>query len=118
MNDKAIEIAEKINDKAYDGHDDLDDAGSSYFDVDKAADIIRPYLAPEWISVKDKAPELNSPVLVYEKYAGVEMAVRVKNGDYVLVGATGDMLFDCCGDKEIIEGRAVTHWMPLPEAPK
>lgn len=58
----------------------------------------------EWISVKDRLPDMYQNVL----------AIR----------ADGKIVVDAIGSLEIwykqmdIVGRPVTHWMPLPEPPK
>ena len=58
----------------------------------------------EWISVKDRLPDMYQNVL----------AIR----------ADGKMVVDAIGSLEIwykqmdIVGRPVTHWMPLPQPPK
>lgn len=53
----------------------------------------------EWISVKDRMPNSWEKVLVYTKQGAVEMSI------YSAIG----------GWKSNV---SVTHWMPLPEAPK
>ena len=66
----------------------------------------------EWISVKDRLPELDEPVLVFSK------------GDYKLSALCKEIptfeetfkAFDYWED--IDELHHVTHWMPLPEPPK
>lgn len=65
------------------------------------APTINPY---EWISVKDRLPENDVPVLVYkdkynDAYANMETAY-----------------FDCGRWMGVI-GEHVTHWMPLPTPP-
>lgn len=58
----------------------------------------------EWISVKDRLPDMYQNVL----------AIR----------ADGEIVVDAIGSLEIwykqmdIVGRPVTHWMPLPQPPK
>ena len=77
----------------------------------------------EWISVKDRLPENNTPVLVcfdnrYDFGGGNDLTigvydalgVQVKKGEWYDEGSwNADYGYD-----EI----AVTHWMPLPEKPK
>ena len=64
----------------------------------------------QWISVKDRLPEIGKSVLIYYPYWG---------GDEIQVAKLEDdeMMFDVCGEFNIRVG-AVTHWMPLPEPPK
>jgi hypothetical protein len=48
MTDKAIEIAEEIYTKAFSEYGGPNSGGSGEFDIKEAADLIRPYLAPEY----------------------------------------------------------------------
>ena len=57
----------------------------------------------EWISVKDRLPEYENQVLTYRGESGISV-------ERMFPGAMWDF------DYDIID--AVTHWMPLPEAPK
>ena len=73
----------------------------------KAADV-QP--APQWISVKERLPEIGRSVLIYyPKWGGDEIQVAKLEDD--------EMMFDICGEFNIGVG-VVTHWMPLPEPPK
>lgn len=66
--------------------------------------------APQWISIKEKLPEIGKSVLIhYPKWDGDEIQVAKLEAD--------GMMFDICGEFNIGIG-AVTHWMPLPEPPK
>lgn len=56
----------------------------------------------EWISVKDRLPEPGSPALVYGS-AGAMTVARYTAGNIWLVPGIFSV---------------VTHWMPLPKAPK
>ncbi len=58
----------------------------------------------EWISVKDRLPEIGEPVIIYYGRFVAE-AMRNDNGVFVV----------SCSDEEAED---VTHWMPLPEPPK
>ena len=53
----------------------------------------------EWISVDERLPELYKDVITYDMSIGVGIDSVLSNGEFVL-------------------GHRVTHWMPLPEAPK
>ena len=65
---------------------------------------------PQWISVKERLPEIGKSILIhYPKWDGDEIQVAKLEGD--------GMMFDICGEFNIGIG-AVTHWMPLPELPK
>ncbi len=60
-----------------------------------------------WINVKEKLPKINQRVLVYQK-DGV-------HGGYPIDIEYRDSL-DFWSDQGIYS--EITHWMPLPEAPK
>ena len=65
--------------------------------------------APQWISVKERLPEIGRSILIYyPKWDGDEIQVAKLDDD---------MLFDICGEFDVRLG-VVTHWMPLPEPPK
>ena len=54
----------------------------------------------EWISVEERLPEFYTYVLTYDTVSGnVQIDSVLSNGEFVI-------------------GYNVTHWMPLPEAPK
>ena len=84
--------------------------------LDEAIDDIRTIKAADvqpvnqWISVKDRLPEIGKSVLInYPKWDGdeIQVAKLEDNG----------MMFDICGEFNIGTG-VITHWMPLPEPPK
>ena len=64
----------------------------------------------EWISVKDRLPELDAPILAwvstyYQNRGGFEIAMRwAQDGKWWTLRA--------CELRN-----SVTHWMPLPEPP-
>ena len=60
--------------------------------------------ATEWISVNDRLPELGEDVLVCNHWGEVST-------DMVWINPAGKMEF-------YFDGTNVTHWMPLPPAPK
>lgn len=72
----------------------------------------------EWISVDDRLPDIGEDVLIHERWASVpciawitECGIWLANKDFI----------SCDGDCVIetdIEQSEVTHWMPLPDAPK
>lgn len=64
----------------------------------------------EWISVKDRMPEEDTPVLTLDKFGHIRDR-ELKRFHY------GEMpaLFRPDG---LAPGRDITHWMPLPEPPK
>jgi len=59
-----------------------------------------------WISVKDRLPEKNSELLLLMCVDGYELGYYERYTGY---GWTNVLGTDCLN---------VTHWMPLPEAPK
>lgn len=68
----------------------------------------------EWISVKDRLPEIGQEVLVFRPYAHIHydknITIDARSGSERMVydGARHDWH----------KPNYVTHWMPLPEAPK
>lgn len=65
----------------------------------------------EWISVKDRLPEVGKPVLVYRgRCLGELMNV------YVLLDE--GRWEDDYGYYGSAEDEGITHWMPLPQPPK
>ena len=56
----------------------------------------------EWISVKDRLPEIGKLALVYGSSGSMTVARHVAGNEWVVPG-----IFS-----------RVTHWMPLPEPPK
>ncbi|MBO5715050.1 MAG: DUF551 domain-containing protein [Clostridia bacterium] len=59
----------------------------------------------EWISVKDRLPEIDTHVLVYDEHMWWDYAIAKLDKD----GCWMDE--ECC----IL---CPSHWMPLPEPPK
>ena len=68
----------------------------------------------EWISVKDRLPELNTWVLAYDYKKELIVCSYTTTNDHL--GVLWNMLSSGCGccDGDF-EG--VTHWMPLPPKP-
>ena len=63
----------------------------------------------EWISVKDKLPEIRVPVLTCGRKGGIGIGFIQPSS----VAADGNVYFyPRCGD------HLPTHWMPLPEPAK
>ena len=83
-----------------------------------AADAIEELLAavPKWVSVEEQLPERYNPVLVtyigFNSNSLLSDMVAYRDGD-------GDW---CWWDGDFPSGEIckvkITHWMPLPEAPK
>jgi hypothetical protein len=67
------------------------------------------YRKQEWISVEERLPECDTNVLVITVSGSFKIArVNIYKNGTVVLWATNDGLGE----------RAITHWMPLPEAPK
>lgn len=65
----------------------------------------------EWISVKDRLPEIDEFILVY---CGNSIAVCI-----FTLPRLGESCFMLCDDINNLRSLFnVTHWMPLPELPK
>ena len=63
----------------------------------------------EWISVEEGLPEVDKNVLVITAHGSFKVArCNIYKNGTVVMWATNDGLGE----------RAITHWMPLPEAPK
>ena len=61
--------------------------------------------AVKWIPVTERLPEVKQPVLAWTKYGGYHEAA-LWTGKKWLINWDFDEIY------------GVTHWMPLPEAPK
>lgn len=73
------------------------------------------YVKQEWISVDDRLPEDNGDELIVcteDGFVGAARFTAVIEEGFCWMENEGSDFYD--GD--LIEG--VTHWMPLPEAPK
>lgn len=64
----------------------------------------------EWISVKDRLPELGTDVLCFDQLEGMHVQRLEKD---TLCGTVWFDYYD-----QGINLDWVTHWMPLPEPPK
>lgn len=97
---------EKMLVKHYGEDDRSYDAATALTAVDLAPTVDA---APEWISVKDRLPEMLHAALVYcPKYNNVFCAdIREDGHWYDFIQGNGGQIVD-----------EVTHWMPLPEPPK
>ena len=69
------------------------------------------YRKREWISVEDRLPERGQTVLCYRGDFRGDMM-----NTYVYLGS--DNWEDDYGYRGTAEHEGITHWMPLPEAPK
>ena len=63
-----------------------------------------------WISVKDRLPEDDKDVLVYDS-GSKEIIMASYNSDYDEWSTPYDYYYDLDNDK-------ITHWQPLPELPE
>jgi len=71
----------------------------------------------EWISVKDRLPPQN----VYVLCAHFDHREKVKMFFIEIAERIGEFWYEGKGGDEITQGGKygyVTHWMPLPDAPK
>ena len=77
-------------------------------------DIFEQTYEPEdlngWISVKDRLPEDDKDVLVYDSRSK-EIIMASYNSDYDEWSTPYDYYYDLDNDK-------ITHWQPLPELPE
>lgn len=64
----------------------------------------------EWISVNDRLPENNKPVLVVAHSIPFTAAYAHWKRKWVVLGQYRNA--------DLREGKKVTHWMPLPEPPE
>ena len=72
--------------------------------LDFAHDFIESRMTePVWISVNDRLPEDEEPVLIYTEYEQMFVASRNNNGKWY-------------GDFVIVDN--AVYWMPLPEPPE
>lgn len=62
----------------------------------------------EWISVKDRLPEIGERVLTLDKRG------RIGDREYYRFESG----FICFRPDGLVPGKDITHWMPLPEPPK
>jgi hypothetical protein len=73
-----------------------------------------------WISVKDRFPDFDIPVLVYFlKSKSMMCGMRSYTGDgwlWSIWNGLGD--FQDKSEFECDDDYPITHWMPLPEPPK
>ena len=67
----------------------------------------------QWISVKDRMPEIRHAVLVYTPhYKNIWAASMHEDGNWYIWSPGGKVLLDPDWNGPI------THWMPLPEPPE
>jgi len=64
----------------------------------------------EWISVRNRLPELNEYVLVCTELKWISVARMFSSDD----GCPYQWISE---DSSYIDSRWITHWMPLPEPP-
>lgn len=121
----AISWLEKIKIKYIHGGDEEFDA-QRIKALDMAISALREQISPEktakssdekqatsgWINVKERLPEINTKVLVRYKHTG-KPHKRSTAFDYLRVSSMNPTVFNW-----MQHPCRVTHWMPLPEAPK
>lgn len=64
----------------------------------------------EWISVKDRLPENNEYILLYDSSLGLVYEGKLLPGDFYYSQRAGY-------SKDIGDGCEITHWLPLPKPP-
>jgi len=76
-------------------------------------------LKPQWISVEDRLPELDLPVLLLTEVDGVITGWRdlgdTEFSDYRWVIGNSNFMWDEAYNLNDLE---ITHWMPLPPSPE
>ena len=67
-----------------------------------------------WINVKDRLPD-NHETILTAAYSHEREIYSVSPASY-----WDNKFYDCCGDEKLVDGCywEITHWMPLPDAPK
>jgi len=72
------------------------------------------YAEGEWISVKDKLPEIGSEVIVLKNDGNVTALAR-----YIRYEGAKEYFWDnFYGGSNLCLQESITHWMPLPNPPK
>lgn len=107
---RAIMGNQKMDFGICDEHNDDDD----FYEDDTCQHFKQKRNNMEWISVEDKLPINEKPVLAYYGF--------LKNGDLGEQRFMGTLSYFVFDEKPHFQhesmGLRVTHWMPLPEAPK
>lgn len=71
-----------------------------------------------WISVKDRLPDRNTPILITANGKVYTATLFDANGiEYWSVNNRGNS-YDPSTKVERVKAKAITHWMPLPEPPE
>ena len=85
------------------------DGATGYFPKEFIIEAIKTHIAKksEWISVDERLPETNGRVLACDSEGDISTAT------FARVGMQGLWFTSAIG-----RNQAITHWMPLPEAPK
>lgn len=78
-------------------------------------------LAPEWVSVKERLPELGPRQITGVTY-GDDVLFMENDGDihlgYLCENDDGRLAWFSKSNREIKRWDAITHWQPLPQPPK
>ena len=97
---------EKFRKAKADGFYEMTDEEEYFAHADECDFFITGYRKQEWISVEDRLPEPYKTVLVF-----------CRNG-FNTFQSVSEMLDENGNRWSAVCGIPVTHWMPLPEAPK
>ncbi len=100
---KELRMADRCEDCERNARDCQYVYGFTRMDICSMLDDAPTVEMPGWISVQDRLPEKNVPVLVYEKHG------------YVYVDR---LEAECAWQIAITPSIVITHWMPLPEPPE
>lgn len=79
----------------------------------------------EWIPVSERLPQEDGSYLVTTNYFGKHQGINIrcfaKDGEAIDkydLGEEKDVWYDYDSEYGYVSTNSVTHWMPLPEAPK
>jgi hypothetical protein len=74
---------------------------------------------PQWISVKDKLPEIGKEVIVFSPRSNQGKGRVTALSRYIRYEGAVDFYWDnSYGGRNVYVQEAITHWMPLPKPPQ
>ena len=89
---------------------DLPEAGAS---AERISSVVRSNATTGWISVKDRLPNVKQKVMILNTYGEITDFYKA-----VIINKKSKHKIWMNPDTGYIYGGEVTHWMPLPDAPK